>query len=113
MKEKNTAIGIIAYITLIGFIIAFIMNAPKEGKEKRFGAFHLRQGLGLGIIQAVIVVISNLLTNLSIISISGNLINILFLILAVIGIINAAKGEMKVLPVFGEFIQSKLANAFE
>jgi len=36
-------VGIVCYITLIGWIVALIMNNPKS----EYGSFHIRQSLGI------------------------------------------------------------------
>ena len=36
-------VGIVAYLTLIGWIVALIMNNPKSD----YGSFHIRQSLGI------------------------------------------------------------------
>ena len=42
-KSKNTAI--VAYLTIIGSIIAIFMN--QEENKSEFASFHIRQALGL------------------------------------------------------------------
>ena len=42
MKENNTP-AIMAYITIIGSIVAILMNT--EEKKTEFNSFHIRQGL--------------------------------------------------------------------
>lgn len=44
--EEGKTIAIIAYITVIGLIVAFVMNSDKKNK---YAAFHIRQSLGIGI----------------------------------------------------------------
>ncbi|MGM0479248.1 MAG: DUF4870 domain-containing protein [Bacteroidota bacterium] len=119
----DKTVGIVAYITLIGFIIAIVMNSEKKGEEKKFGAFHLRQSLGI-IIAAIAVMIglAILVAILSAISwtLGATLGGILYpvtylgiLALVIIGIINAANGEEKPLPVVGPYIQKILGKTFE
>ena len=43
-EGKN--IAIIAYITIIGLIIAFVMN---NEKKDHFASYHIKQSLGLGL----------------------------------------------------------------
>lgn len=122
-EDTDKTVGIVAYITLIGFIIAIVINNDKKGEEKNFGAFHLRQSLGI-IVAAIGVMIglAILIAILSAISLSlgftlgGILYPLMYLaILAmvIIGIINAANGEKKPLPLIGEFIEKTLKNTFE
>lgn len=116
-------VGIVAYITLIGFIIAIVLNNDKKGEEKSFGAFHLRQSLGI-IIAAIgtMIGLAILIAILSAISFSlgltlgGILYPLMYLAilaLVIIGIINAANGEKKPLPLIGNFIEKTLKNTFE
>ena len=95
---EGKTMAIISYIWWIGLIIAFIMN---NDKKNSFASFHIRQSLGLGLISLLnYVVILRFL--------GGNLftiINILHLILVIIGIIGAAKGEEKKIPLFGDMFQ--------
>jgi uncharacterized membrane protein len=44
-KGKNTAI--VAYLTIIGSVIAIFMN--QENNRSEFASFHIRQGLGISI----------------------------------------------------------------
>ena len=46
MKENNTP-AIMAYITIIGSIVAILMNT--EEKKTEFNSFHIRQGLGINL----------------------------------------------------------------
>lgn len=97
----SKTISILAYATLIGWLIGFF-----GGKENRddFARFHLGQGLGLFILSFiyniavwVIMIISSTIG--SILSLGG----ILFFILMIIGIINASNGVKKTLQIIGGF----------
>ncbi len=119
---KDATVGIVAYITLIGFIIAIILNGNKEGEEKKFGAFHLRQALGLIIgavgIYIVLMILSMILLSISlkmlfIISILSMLIWLGFLALLIMGIVNAVNKTYKPVPLIGEFSSKILGAAFE
>lgn len=119
---KDATVGIVAYITLIGFIIAIVLNGSKEGEEKKFGAFHLRQALGLIIFSIgfyiVIAILSAVLlsiswTMLSIVSILGMVLWLGVLALLIMGIMNAANKTYKPLPVIGEMINKMLGKTFE
>lgn len=82
-------IGIIAYLTLIGWIVALILNSSAKSE---FGSFHIRQALGiglLGLLLAFIPVIGWILT----------------IILVIIGLMSAINGEQKTVPVVGEYFQ--------
>ncbi len=119
---SDSTVGVVAYITLIGFIIAIILNGSKEGEEKKFGAFHLRQALGLIIFAVGIYIVMLLLTTI-LISISWALLAIVsfismivwlgLLALIIMGIINAANKTYKEVPVIGKFSSKILGNTFE
>jgi uncharacterized membrane protein len=95
-QSEAKTYGIIAYITLIGLIIAFILNSEKQ---YAFTKYHIRQMLG--------IVIGGIVASLlSLIPFLGWLISLAYLILAVImwivGLMHAINGQMKPVPVLGE-----------
>lgn len=92
--EKNKVMGILAYIIFFIPLLA--------AKDSPFAKFHANQGLVLFLVAVVINVVG------SIIPLIGWLLilplgNLLIFVLAIIGIINAAKGESKRLPITGKF----------
>ncbi len=92
--EKGTdekTVAIIAHITLIGWIIAIVMNS---NNKTEFASFYIRQMLGLIIISI-----------LGIIPFIGILFSIAALVLWILSLIGAASGEKKELPVVGEYFQ--------
>src|SRR5690625_4823198 len=91
--EEGKTIAIIAYITIFGLIIAFIMN---NDKKNSFAAYHIRQSLGLGLTGLAIGVIGMLPFLGWIISFLGS---IFILVLWVMGLISALNGEEKPVPV--------------
>jgi len=92
-EGKN--IAIIAYITIIGLIIAFVMN---NEKKEPFASYHIRQSLGLGLTSLALGAIG-------IIPILGWIINLfgIFVILYmwIIGLMNAINGKEKPIPFLG------------
>lgn len=121
-EKLDTSIGLIAYLTLIGFVIALVLNNDKKGETKSFGAFHLRQSLGL-MITGIILMIGLMILSSILIAITYKLLIVMSIIypvfylgllaLVVIGIINAANGQRKELPLIGPFITKTLGKAFE
>lgn len=67
MVNDGKTIATIAYITIIGLIIAFVMN---NDKKNTFAGYHIKQSLGLGLTGLALGVIG-------IIPILGWIINIL------------------------------------
>jgi len=103
--EQNKVMGILAYLGPLVFIPMF------AAKGSKFARFHANQGLTLfiacvawsivyGILSWIILTISWRLYFIS--SIIG-LCSLVFLVLAVLGIINVANGRAKELPVIGKF----------
>lgn len=94
--EQGKTTAIIAYITVIGLIIALILNMDKKNT---FAAFHIKQSLGL------------MLTGLAVSFISwipflgwliGLVAAIVLLYMWIVGVMNAVNGRAKPLPVLGE-----------
>ena len=90
MDKKVT--GIVAYLTIIGWVIAYIAG-DKEGAK-----FHLNQALVL----ALANIINSIIGMIPIIGfIASWIISIFLLVCVIIGIIAAAKCEDKEVPLLG------------
>ena len=102
--------AILAYITLIGFIVAIVIHS---NKKTQLGAFHLRQVLGLIVCGLAFGVCAFVL---AFIPILGWLVImagwIAMLVFVVMGFISAATGQQKPLPLLGVHFQKWFANAF-
>lgn len=100
--QDGKTIAIIAYLTLIGLIIAFVMN---NDKKNSFASFHIRQSLGIGLTGLALGV-------LNVIPILGCFVSaiggVLLLVLVIIGFIGALNGERKHVPLLGEKYQEWL-----
>lgn len=102
--EANMGYAIVSYIAFL-FVIPLIFS-----KNSKFARYHANQGLVLFICEIVVGVIFRIITpifgailpfmTITLNSILG-LVNLLFIVLAVIGIVNAANGTVKELPVIG------------
>ena len=92
-------IAIVSYLTFIGWIIAFVLY---QNDKSELAIFHIRQTLGIylmGIVGMLFLWIPLIGWILSI------LLPIFIFVLWIIGLINAAQGETKPVPLVGEFIQ--------
>ncbi len=95
--DKKT-LSIVSYITIIGWIIAFIIYNGKTEKSS-LEKFHLEQSLGLGIVWFLYGVVLNFMpSSLYMILSLGSLV---FLVLAILGIVNASKEEETPVPLVG------------
>jgi len=90
--DKGKNIAIIAHFTLIGWIIALVMN---NDSKTELGSFYIRQVLGLGLLGIL----------LSIIPIIGWLASFGVIVLWLMSLIAAIGGEKKLTPVLGEYFQ--------
>ncbi|MBE6024235.1 MAG: hypothetical protein E7231_13795 [Cellulosilyticum sp.] len=103
--EKNKIAALLSYIGIL-FVIPLII-AP----DSKYARFHANQGLCLliaevifGIVRSVIAVICGFIPIFGAIIITlVSMLNIVFVILSILGIIHAIKGEMIPLPIIGEF----------
>ena len=104
--EQNKVMAILAYLGIL--VLVPIFAAP----QSKFARYHANQGLILFIASICCYVAVSILTKVfySISFFLGGLISILavvvyvgILVFAVIGIINAAQGKCKPLPVIGNF----------
>jgi len=107
---EDRTVAILAYITLIGFIVAIVMHG---NKKTPLGSFHLRQALGLFLTGLVCWPVNIILAFIPILGWLCILaIWVSLVVLWVIGLIAAASGEQKPVPVLGVNYQKWFANAF-
>ncbi|MEN8119970.1 MAG: hypothetical protein ABFS35_06475 [Bacteroidota bacterium] len=101
--NDDKVIGILSYLGLL-WIVAYIIY---NNKKSEYNIFHLRQGLGL-----LIVGIANMIIG-AIPFIGWFLSLIIFfalIVFIIMGIIAAANGEQKELPIIGKFISENLKS---
>lgn len=91
--QENKVMGILAYILFLIPLLA--------AKDSKFAMYHANQGLllfllaiGSNVVLGIIPIIGWLLLPIA---------NLVVLLFAIMGIINAANGEMKPLPVIGKY----------
>ena len=95
ISEKEKSNGIIAYITIIGFVIAYIQN---QELKSEYVNYHIRQMIGL----AALAIVTSFISWIPII---GWAIGIGVLVLWVMGLMGAINGERKPIPIVGEHFQ--------
>jgi hypothetical protein len=115
--EDNT-VAIVAYITLIGFIIAIVMHG---NKKTQLGAYHLRQVLGLFLTGfAGWIALMVLAFILAFIPVAGPILVMLIwfcfgvglLVCWVMGLIAAINRQMKPMPLVGPLYEKWFGKAF-
>lgn len=95
MDDKTKSI--VAHLTLIGWIIALVMNQSEKGANT---SFYLRQNLGLAIL-AIAGSIIGMLT----LSIISTIVGIAVLVLWILSLLGALSGEQKLSPGVGDMFQ--------
>lgn len=105
--EQNKVMAILAYIGILVLVPLF------AAKESKFAKYHTNQGLILFICEIVYIIAYTIVTQI-LLAISWrlslflspilSLLGLVFFVLSIIGIINAAQGKEKPLPVIGKFM---------
>lgn len=85
--EGNKGLAIISYLSWVGFIVALILNNEQKDELTKF---HLNQAL-----------IINLISLLGLIPRIGSIFKLFYIILFILGVVYAAQGQKKELPVVG------------
>ena len=104
--DNNKGMSILAYLSWLVLIPIF------AAKKSRYAQFHANQGLILAIIDTAYWIINGVITGILMIvspiasaivcAITG-LFGLVFLVLVILGIVNAASGKAKELPVIGKY----------
>ena len=87
-------VGIVAYLTFIGWIVALIMNNPKT----EYGSFHIRQSLGIMLLFFASAIITMIPFLGWIVGVVGYLFGF---VLWIIGLIGAIQEKNQSVPVLG------------
>lgn len=98
----NKTNAVLAYLG----ILVLVPLLSDKGKVSPFARFHVTQGLGLLIVNVIISVVSGVIRAFSDNLILLSLLSIIsfgMLAIEIIGIVNAAKGTLKPLPLIGDF----------
>jgi uncharacterized membrane protein len=101
MNAKTMAI--VAYITLIGWIIALV-TYNGDAQKPSLTRFHLRQAFGLIVTGfALYILLMMMIFIMPMLALLSFVIWIVLLVFLIMGIINAANEQEKPLPLVGEF----------
>ena len=97
MSRPGKTIAIVAYLHLIGWIIAMVMH---QKEPTSLGRFHLRQMFGL---MASQILVGFVVVRLS--AFVAGICGVILLVFWVIGLISAINEEERPLPFIGEYFQ--------
>ena len=104
---EDKTVAIVAYLTLIGFLVAVIIHSSKK---TRLGAYHLRQMLGFMLSMFAVIIL------MFIPIIGWILIPVFYLFMLVcwiMGLVSAINGQMKPMPVVGPMYQKWFGTTFD
>lgn len=96
--EEGKTLALVAYLTIIGVLIAYFMN---QEKHNAFTAFHVRQSLGLWLLYFILGYIVSGFDNWTL----TYSFWIFFLALFLYGIFGAITGKLNTLPLVGNWFQ--------
>lgn len=97
--QKNKVMGIIAYLGCLCFVPLI------AAKDSQFAKYRANQGLSLFLMSVILSVVKTALAFMDIpmLGMFITAVQVGLLVLMVLGIVNAAGGKMKPLPVIGGF----------
>ncbi len=102
VTEDGKTRAIVAHMTLIGWIVAVVMN---NDKKDEFASFYIRQMLGLVLLSIAASIVAGMLIFIPLIGLIGPVIYLGVVALWVISLIGAVNGEKKELPILGAQFQ--------
>ncbi len=103
---NSKTISMIAYITIIGWLIAFFQSRETRTPLVKF---HLEQALGVFIFSFLWTIVLRIVFSIvPALGLFASLLSLVPLVLIIIGIINASKEQMTPVPVIGDFIAGKI-----
>ena len=100
--EQNKVMAVLAYIGIL-FLIPLL-----AAKDSKYARYHTNQGLVLFIVDIIVSVAASILRFIPFVGwVLGTVCGLLCLVLMILGIVNAATGKAKELPVIGKFVLLK------
>lgn len=98
--EANKVMAILAYLSWLVLVPIF------GAKESKFAKFHVNQGIVLAIAEIIAWVLFGILRRIPFIGwiflLLESLLSLVCLVISIIGILNAANGKAKELPIVGK-----------
>ncbi|MBE8728311.1 DUF4870 domain-containing protein [Flavobacterium hungaricum] len=103
---NNKTLSILSYITIIGWVIAFVKSKDLTPKSDLVN-YHLKQGFGIFIVSLILNIALSVVVaavpSLYFLSYIGYILFILW----IFGIINAANEQKKPIPVIGKIFENQ------
>lgn len=96
--NDNKALAALSYVFILCFVPLLM------ARESKFAQYHAKQGLVLFIVEAIIMVVSNILIFIPVLGWLAIMIAyLLVLVLSIMGILKALEGSFWEMPVLGEY----------
>jgi uncharacterized membrane protein len=105
---NNKTLAIISYVTIIGWIIAYVKSKDQSPKSSLV-VYHLKQGLGIFIVSIILSILGTVLASITHIGLISTVASVLTLVLWIMGILNAAAQKQKPVPVVGKAFEGRFA----
>jgi uncharacterized membrane protein len=103
-SNSDDILAVVAYLTIAGWIVTFLLNRDKNNS---FVRYHEKQSLAVGLIGLLIAATAGIVGYLPFGSLVISLASLFVLVLAILGIINALNTKKEPLPVIGKYAEEK------
>ncbi|WP_289659926.1 DUF4870 domain-containing protein [Flavobacterium panacagri] len=103
---NNKTLSILSYITIIGWIVAFVKSKDLTPKSDLVN-YHLKQGFGIFLVSLAINIALSIVVSIVPALYFLSYVGYVILILWIFGIINAANEQKKPIPVIGKIFEDK------
>lgn len=104
---SNKTMGIVAYITIIGWIVAYL-EYKKSADKSLFVNYHLGQALGVFILGVVLSIAASIVSGIiPALYFVSYITSLIYLVLLLLGVITANNEAVKPLPVVGKLFEGK------
>lgn len=105
---NNKTLSILSYITIIGWIVAFVKSKDLTPKSDLV-SYHLKQGFGIFLVSLAINIALSIVVSIVPALYFLSYVGYVILILWIFGIINAANEQKKPIPVIGKIFEDKFS----
>lgn len=103
---NNKTLSILSYVTLIGWLVAYFSGKDKADALLKY---HLKQSLGLAIVSILLSIVLNVIASIVPALSFLSMVGLVIVVFWILGIINAANGALKPIPVFGKAFENQFA----
>lgn len=105
MSDQNKTIAIVSYLTIIGWVIAFILR-QNEQPQRELSRFHLRQSFGINLLGFALSLVQYVIYMLHL-SFIIKLLSLGIFVLWIIGLISAIQGKFNPVPLVGKWFEEQ------